>query len=74
MQHPPPPYPPNLRKWNEGVRSREFSEKGEGASGNCQISSNENEVIKTILSKRGFFFFFFCKKDIARTKTLTSKD
>ena len=70
MQH-----PPNLRKWNEGVRSREFSEKGEGASGNCQISSNENEVIKTTLCKRGFFcFFVFCKKDIARTKTLTSKD
>ena len=49
MQH-----PPNLRKWNEGVRSREFSEKGEGASGNFQISSNENEVIKTILNKRVF--------------------
>ena len=52
MQH-----PPNLSKWNEGVRSREFSEKGEGASGNFQISSNENEVIKTILSKRVFFVF-----------------
>ena len=40
------------------MRSREFSEKGEWVSGNWQISSNENEVIKTILSKRGFFCFF----------------
>ena len=68
MQH-----PPNLRKWNEGVRSREFSEKGEGASGNCQISSNENEVIKTILSKRGFFFFFFAKKILHAQKHSQAK-
>ena len=73
MQHPPPPYPPNLRKWNEGVRSHEFSEKGEGASGNCQISSNENEVHQDNF-KQAFFCFFFCKKDIARTKRLTNKD
>ena len=35
------------------------------------FSSNVNEVIKTVLSQ---CIFFFLQKDIARTKTLTSKN
>ena len=34
------------------------------------VSSNVNEVIRTILSQ----CFFFLQKDIGRTKTLTSKN
>ena len=36
----------------------------------CRVSSNVNEVINIILSQR----IFFLQKDIARTKTLTSKN